>query len=83
VEVATGPFSVRTTSRSFGEDTEDDSLFPSVMSVLSINLDNLTHEEVLELQFGNISCVADENIAGPSVFASTQIIIECKFQKQL
>ena len=73
---AYGRFSVHQTWKGGAEESN---LFPSVASVLRIWLGNLTTEDLLELQFANLSCVADENIVGPSVFASTRFTIRCKY----
>jgi hypothetical protein len=70
-----GRFSVLQT---YGEGAADLNLFPTVTSVLRVSLENLTMEEVAEFQLANLSCVAEENMVGPSVFASTQLTIECK-----
>jgi hypothetical protein len=70
-----GRFSV---TQTYGEGAADLNLFPSVSSVLRVSLENLTMEEVAEFQLANLSCVAGENMVGPSVFASTQLTIECK-----
>ena len=74
-----GPFISWQTSYAPGD--PDQNLFPSVTSMLSLDLGNLTSEELTDLQFANISCVAEENIVGPSVFASTQLTIECRLHK--
>jgi hypothetical protein len=70
-----GRFSVIQT---YGEGAEDLNLFPTVTSVLRVSLENLTMDEVADFQLANLSCVAEENMVGPSVFASTQLTIECK-----
>ncbi len=72
-----GRFSV---TQTYGEGAEDSNLFPTVTSVLRVSLENLTMEEVAEFQLANLSCVAEENMVGPSVFASTQLTIECKLK---
>jgi hypothetical protein len=70
-----GRFSVLQT---YGEGAADLNLFPTVTSVLRVSLENLTMEEVADFQLANLSCVAEENMVGPSVSASTQLTIECK-----
>jgi hypothetical protein len=70
-----GRFSV---AQTYGEGVADLNLFPTVTSVLRMSLENLTMEEVADFQLANLSCVAEENMVGPSVFASTQLTIECK-----
>jgi hypothetical protein len=70
-----GRFSV---TQTYGEGAADLNLFPTVTSVLRVNLENLTMDEVADFQLANMSCVAEENMVGPSVFASTQLTIECK-----
>jgi hypothetical protein len=77
--VLDGRFSV---TQTYGEGAADLNLFPTVTSVLRVSLENLTMDEVAEFQLANLSCVAGENMVGPSVFASTQLTIECK-QKPL
>jgi hypothetical protein len=72
-----GRFSVLQT---YGEGAPDLNLFPTVSSVLRVSLENLTMDEVADFQLANLSCVAEENMVGPSVFASTQLTIECKLK---
>jgi hypothetical protein len=75
LSVNDGRFSV---TQTYGEGAADLNLFPTVTSVLRVSLENLTMEEVADFQLANLSCVAEENMVGPSVFASTQLTIECK-----
>jgi hypothetical protein len=77
LSVNDGRFSVTQTNY---EGAEDLNLFPTVTSVLRVSLENLTMEELADFQLANLSCLAEENMVGPSVFASTQLTIECKLK---
>jgi len=69
-----GLFTVQPTLTSPGD--PELNLFPTVTSVLSLDLSNLTSEDLVDLQLANLSCLAGENRVGPSVFASAQFSIE-------
>jgi hypothetical protein len=71
-----GPFSILHSEAEDG--VVEENLFPTVRSVLTLEVSNLTSQELADLQLANLSCVAEENMVGPSVFASTQLTIQCK-----